>query len=546
MSQDWRKLVEEKHSRQQATIPKDWLLKHPLPKGQLDVTKFPDTCGILSSREVEITNTDVDVLLKNLAIGSWSAVEVTNAFSKRAIVHTSLYVTNCLTEIFIGRALTRAAALDEHLRKTGTVVGPLHGYVSWIGKFAEKNSVLVDILESLGAVLYVKTNVPQTLMWPETFNNVFGRTSNPHNLTLTSGGSSGGEGALIALRGSPLGVGSDIGGSIRIPASFCGLYGLKPSCGRIPYAGCVNTMEGQESVLSVLGPLCNSLSGVKSFIQGVVGGKPWLKDPVVIKKPWNEEEYKLVDHGHGTTLCFGILWDDGMVVPHPPIIRGLETTKRALIAAGHKVIDWKPFKHAEMYRVLGEIWSAGAAEDYRVTASATGEPVIHSMVPQSDSSLESEAPFRPATDGVTAYQSWQLHKARRDLRQEYLNYWEDTINVTGTGRPVDAIISPIAAYTAVPHGTNKSANYTMVWNLLDYTALTIPVAKVDPTLDGKRPPHKFHNKIDRANYECYDDPSTYKDAPISVQLVGRTLEEEAVIAMSEIVDAALKKPSARL
>lgn len=87
------------------------------------------------------------------------------------------------------------------------------GYVGWIDQPAEKNAALVDILLAQGAVAYVRTNVPQTLMWTETTNHVWGRTDNPFNRNLTCGGSSGGEGALIGLRGSVLGVGSDIGGS---------------------------------------------------------------------------------------------------------------------------------------------------------------------------------------------------------------------------------------------------------------------------------------------------------------------------------------------
>lgn len=100
--------------------------------------------------------------------------------------------------------------------------------------------------------------------------------------------------------------------------------------------GCVNSGEGQDSVLSVLGPLSNSIAGIKSFMRGVASQKPWLKDPIALRKPWNEEEYKLVDHGSGEPLCFAIMWDDGQTVPHPPVIRGLETTKKALLAAGHK------------------------------------------------------------------------------------------------------------------------------------------------------------------------------------------------------------------
>lgn len=172
--------------------------------------------------------------------------------------------------------------------------------------------------------------------WPEAFNLIFGRTSNPANRSLTSGGSSGGEGALIALGGSVLGVGSDIGGSVRIPASFNGLFGLRPSYNRVPYQGSVNSMEGQESIPSVLGPLSPTLSGVKTFFKTVIDSKPWRQDPLAVRKPWDEAGYKLEEHGGGKSLVFGILWDDDYVVPHPPIRRALQITKDALIKAGHK------------------------------------------------------------------------------------------------------------------------------------------------------------------------------------------------------------------
>lgn len=127
--------------------------------------------------------------------------------------------------------------MDAHLASGEQPLGPLHGvpvslkdtfkvrgYDASIGiaalafKPATENSVLVDCLLSAGAVLYCKTNVPQTLMALDSHNNVFGRTINPLNTAVTAGGSSGGEGALIAMRGSILGVGTDVGGSIRIPA----------------------------------------------------------------------------------------------------------------------------------------------------------------------------------------------------------------------------------------------------------------------------------------------------------------------------------------
>lgn len=95
-------------------------------------------------------------------------------------------------------------------------------------------------------------------------------------------------------------------------------------------------MEGQDSLPSVLGPLCNSLDAIKLFMKSVASQKPWTLDPLAVRKPWNEEEYMLADHGGpNAKLCFGILWDDEHVRPHPPVLRGLEETKRALLAAGH-------------------------------------------------------------------------------------------------------------------------------------------------------------------------------------------------------------------
>ncbi|KAF8843949.1 general amidase [Paxillus ammoniavirescens] len=574
----WSDLAADKKQRQQNAIPRDWLITSP-PETTLDVTDIPEGCGLLTPQEIEITNTDVDILLKKLANAEWSAVAVTTAFYKRAIIAQQL--VNCLTEIFVERALARAAELDEALKKTGKVVGPLHGlpislkdqlcmkglettmgYVSWIGNYAEKNAVLVDILEDCGAVPFVRTNIPQTLMWPETFNNIFGRTTNPYNRSLTSGGSSGGEGALIALKGSPLGVGSDIGGSIRIPSAMCGLYGLRPSYGRVPYGGAQNSLEGQDSVLSVFGPMTSSISGLRAFTEAVIKAKPWLKDPLAVRKKWDEDEYHLKDRDSGQKLCFAIMWDDGVCVPHPPVTRALQEVEAALRKANHNVVKWEPIEHRQLgdltvgnvsiglcrmiieKRLLPskrEIWDAGSTEDFMITASATGEPVISTMLPHIDGAAT--APFRPRKSGITAYQLWQVQKARRDLRTRYLEHWNKTVESTGTGRPVDAIICPAAPYAAPPHGKNQYANYTTVWNALDYPASIFPVTTVDPVLDVKESRASFVDDFDQKIHEMYH-PEVFKNAPICLQLVGRTLEEEAVIAMTEIVDVVLKAAKA--
>lgn len=205
------------------------------------------------------------------------------------------------------------------------------------------------------------------LQWGETHNHVFGRTTNPYNRYMTPGGSSGGEGALVALRGSPLGVGTDIGGyvaytfppplpppplfpspfsrasdpplhadptracrSVRIPSAFCGLYGLRPSYERLPYHGAANSLEGQESISSVLGPMANSLAALRVFTQAVLGARPWRRDPLVVRKDWDWREYALAEHGgRGARMCFAVMWDNDVVRPHPPVVRALER-------AGHR------------------------------------------------------------------------------------------------------------------------------------------------------------------------------------------------------------------
>jgi amidase len=299
-------------------------------------------------------------------------------------------------------------------------------------------------------------------------------------------------------------------------------------------------MEGQDSLASVLGPLSTDLCGIRLFMQAVIGLKPWLKDPLSPRKQWNEDEYRLTEHGGGKKLTFGILWNDGLVVPQPPVIRALEMTKEAVIAAGHDVVDWKPHKHAELYEVTTDIWAAAGEADYAAIASQTGEPILKSMSNFGTSSGTAEAGVYIKDTGISAFELFQIQKRRATLRKEYLDYWQSTESSTSTGRPVDAIISPVAPFPPPPHGKNSSAEYTCIWNALDYPACVFPVTEVDPVLDQPKPAHQFLSKADQRVYELYDSPETFKKAPVGLQLVGQCQEDEAVIAMTEIVDAALR------
>ncbi|KAJ5099485.1 hypothetical protein N7532_006486 [Penicillium argentinense] len=234
----WQERVAKKQLQCAEKIPSTWKLSEafwsnfqtPLADNKTDLVQEQviRKSGILTDREFEITESyTVSRLLSALATGALTSAEVTLAYCKRAAVAQQL--VNCLSETMFDEAQKRAEHLDS-LRAQGQLAGPLHGLpisikdnfhhkgteatigmLSFLGEVSSESSPLVQLLLKLGAVIYVKTNVPQTMMTTDSHNNVFGRTLNPRNTMLGPGGSSGGEGALITLRGSPLGVGTDIG-----------------------------------------------------------------------------------------------------------------------------------------------------------------------------------------------------------------------------------------------------------------------------------------------------------------------------------------------
>lgn len=268
-------------------VPKEYYI----PKSLIDspprnVAKIPGSCGILSDLELEITEKYDAVGLANaIATRKYTAVAVAKAFSKRAIICHQ--ISCCLTEWFPEKAEEQARALDEHLERTGKTVGPLHGVPISIKEhmpiaghpsstgyvatttFDEKDCQMVAILRSLGAVFYVKTIQPQGIMHLESDCHL-GRVLCPYNIDLSAGGSTGGEAALIALRGSVLGIGTDIGGSVRGPAGFCGIYGFKPTSYTLPMRDFLSGgFPAELNVLCSTGPMCNTLRDMVSEILAV-------------------------------------------------------------------------------------------------------------------------------------------------------------------------------------------------------------------------------------------------------------------------------------
>jgi amidase len=173
------------------------------------------------------------------------------------------------------------------------------------------------MLLDLGAILYCKTNLPQSIMTGDSDNNVFGRTLNPRNKNLTAGGSTGGEGVLLALRGSILGVGTDIAGSIRVPSVCNATYGFRPSVGLVPHGGVRDlTVPGTDGVRSTAGPMATSIRDCSLFLKSIMQADTWKYDSTAISLSWRNLEGK-------QRLRIGFVENDGMFTPSPPVRRGL-------------------------------------------------------------------------------------------------------------------------------------------------------------------------------------------------------------------------------
>ena len=197
----------------------------------------------------------------------------------------------------------------------------------------------------------------------ETSSNLYGVTTNPYNRRLTAGGSSGGEGALLALRGSCLGIGTDIGehasgmarwqctelragGSIRNPSGNNGVYGLRPTGLRLPLLGSWAPNLGMEYVSASPGPMSTSLGGLELFMKTLLAAKPWLTDPSLVAIPWNADVRHPREAEGRINLRIGVMWNDQVVRVHPPVTRALrEVVEKLDKVEGVEIVEFKPHKH---------------------------------------------------------------------------------------------------------------------------------------------------------------------------------------------------------
>jgi amidase len=320
-------------------------------------------------------------------------------------------------------------------------------------------TLLVTVLRDLGAIFYVKTNVPTAMMMMETNNNVWGETRNPLHKHLSPGGSSGGESALIAMKGSPLGVGTDIGGSIRIPSAWCHLYGLKPSFGRFPIYGGKSGIPGQEFILAVNGPMARSLRSVELYCEAVLSEQvaPWNLDHKCLPIPWRRD----VIQPKGRRLRFGLVGvDDGLVTCHPPVERALRTVRKSLEDAGHEIIPWGTPDHPEIVKnLIAAFFDLGGAAIMSFL-EPHGEPVFESMSGYAQAAQAGENDLGPTKMRM-------MNLKRNALQKAYLDRWMAT-GVDGK-QPMDGIIMAVTPWAAARLGQTQKTlyvGYTGVFNLL--------------------------------------------------------------------------------
>jgi amidase len=316
--------------------------------------------------------------------------------------------------------------------------------------------VLSALLLSAGAVLYVKTTTPQAQLALDTHSALWGRTCNPYNTVLSAGGSSGGEAALIALGGSVLGVGSDMGGSIRVPASCCGLYGVKPTSRRVPRQGTETTGilgSNYAGLTTVVGPIARSVGDCRWFFEVVQSLEPWRFDAQVLPYP------ALLPPQTKRRLNIGFLVDNGVVAPLPPVAAMLDEVRQALAIAGHsvEVVTLKEFglafTTATGFMTLNgnsKIWDSMAAIE---------EP----LSPWLAARMKGRRDMKP--NALDDY--YTLSHRKQQVETAFLKgLWE-----RGDDKPrLDVIVCPTAGHPTTKHDEGGTMDWVAPWNLVDYPA----------------------------------------------------------------------------
>jgi Asp-tRNA(Asn)/Glu-tRNA(Gln) amidotransferase A subunit family amidase len=419
---------------------------------------------------------------------------------------------NAFVHVDPERVRREARAAEDEVMK-GEALGPLHGVPISIkssldvaglrcesgsrlraGHIPTQDAPLVARLRGAGAILLGVTNTPELLMAWETDNLLYGRTNSPWDLERTPGGSSGGEAAAIASGMSAGGVGSDGGGSIRVPAHFSGICGLKPTPGRIPATGHFPASGGPFALIGVVGPMARTVADLKALFEVMQGPDDGdtCAAPVPVRWPTERETKK---------LRIGYFEDDGRTPVTPETHAAVIAAAEALRGAGFEVEPFRP-EGLEEARVL---W-----KKFFVTAGGMLiRPMFREREHELSPVLKQFLAWSAAESPLTAETLLEAWIGRDTLRAKFLAQM----------RKYPILLCPAAAIPAFRHGERswkidgKTVGYLDAWsytewfNLLGNPGAVVPVSH------------------------------SAEGLPIGVQIVGRPWEEEQVLAVA----AALEK-----
>lgn len=503
---------------------------------------------------MEIHRLSARELLARLDAGELTSREIVEALFERARrIDATL---NAVVHRFHRQALAHADDADR-ARRRGEHRGPLHGLPITIkenidtegvdstlgvrrrmGSPAETDAVAVRLARESGALVLGKTNVPQTLMAPmETINPVWGTTSNPWNLDRAPGGSSGGEGAALAAGLSPCGLGTDIGGSIRLPAAFCGVAGLKPTADRWSNRGSNTALPGQEVVRSQIGPIARTTDDLIWLMQALDSRRHTRLDPRVAPVPVGDPDGIALGG-----LRIGVYDDDGFFTPARSVRRAVREAADRLSAGGAEIVPYEP-AHGDTvtYTYLAALGSDGGTTIGRLLG---GDPIIQPLKLLRRTQKLPHAARKALAAGLAAAgerrianvmgavgrkpveELWELTARRTSLRFAEMEAWD--------ANRLDAVLCPAHPTPAVPHGTSHdftiSFCYVARYNFLDMPAGVVPVTRVraDETHRERR-----EDRLDRraAQIEAHSE-----GLPLGVQVVARPWQEATALAIMRAIE----------
>jgi amidase len=324
---------------------------------------------------------------------------------------------------------------------------------------AARDATLVANLRGAGAIPLARTNLPDLLFAFESDNLIYGRTCNPHDMSRTSGGSSGGEAALIAACGSPFGLGSDAAGSVRLPAHYCGICSIKPTSGRLSRAGHVPAASGWLEMLWQIGPMARWVEDLWAMMPILLGSNhssPCGRDRTVIGMPYGDPALVSLSE-----LRIVFFTDNGIVPADADTDSAIRDVVRKLAPAVLSMEERRPEGIEDSYDLEMKLIGPDGGDALRGHLLEIGSVRTHPLL---EGWLEKLESWRTGIGGFAEY--WRALDRFRDRMFAFLDR-------------CDAILSPVSAQPAVAHGRSleddvfRGFSYTMTHNLTGWPAAVV-------------------------------------------------------------------------